>query len=151
MLFKKVVYTEYLSCYRNRVSNRNNQSLPLEYFSNRDFLAFQHSYQIILKTIERLKEILSSDENILQVIKNELLEIKEKYADERRTNIDMTAAFAAIANADRNDVEEPIISSNANGCAIFSVSGCNSPKSLDLSAAKANAATKRSDGTGLIK
>ncbi len=45
----------------------------------------------LLKTIERLKEILSSDENILQVIKNELLEIKEKYADERRTNIDMTA------------------------------------------------------------
>ena len=45
----------------------------------------------LLKTIERLKEILSSDENILQVIKNELLEIKEKYADERKTNIDMTA------------------------------------------------------------
>ncbi len=45
----------------------------------------------LLKTIEKLKEVLSSDENILKVIKEELLEIKEKYADERRTNIDMTA------------------------------------------------------------
>ncbi len=45
----------------------------------------------LLKTIEKLKEILSSDENILKVIKDELLEIKDKYADERRTNIDMTA------------------------------------------------------------
>ena len=45
----------------------------------------------LLKTIEKLKEILSSDENILRVIKEELLEIKDKYADERRTNIDMTA------------------------------------------------------------
>ena len=45
----------------------------------------------MLKTIEKLKEILGSDENILKVIKEELLEIKDKYADERRTNIDMTA------------------------------------------------------------
>ncbi len=45
----------------------------------------------LLKTIEKLKEILSSDENILKVIKEELLEIKDKYADKRRTNIDMTA------------------------------------------------------------
>lgn len=31
----------------------------------------------LLKTIEKLKEILSSDENILKVIKEELLEIKD--------------------------------------------------------------------------
>ena len=45
----------------------------------------------LLKTIEELKSILASDEKILDVIKNELLEIKQKYSDERRTNIDMTA------------------------------------------------------------
>ena len=45
----------------------------------------------LLKTIDELRTILSSDENILAVIKKELLEIKDKYADERRTNIDMTA------------------------------------------------------------
>ena len=41
--------------------------------------------------IKELEEILSSEERILQVIKEELLEIKAKYADERRTHIDMTA------------------------------------------------------------
>ncbi len=51
----------------------------------------ENELQDLLKTIEELKEILSSDENILAVIKKELLEIKAKYADERRTNIDMTA------------------------------------------------------------
>lgn len=45
----------------------------------------------LLKTIAGLKSILASDEKILEVIKNELLEIKQKYGDERRTNIDMTA------------------------------------------------------------
>ena len=45
----------------------------------------------LLKTIAELKSILASDEKILGVIKEELLEIKDKYADERRTNIDMTA------------------------------------------------------------
>lgn len=45
----------------------------------------------LIKLIDELRLILSSDGNILAVIKKELLEIKDKYADERRTNIDMTA------------------------------------------------------------
>ena len=45
----------------------------------------------LLKLIAELKDILSSDAKILNVIRTELLEIKGKYADERRTNIDMTA------------------------------------------------------------
>ena len=45
----------------------------------------------LIKLIDELRLILSSDANILAVIKKELLEIKDKYADERRTNIDMTA------------------------------------------------------------
>ena len=45
----------------------------------------------LLKLIEELRGILASDERVLEVIKNELLEIKDKYGDERRTNIDMTA------------------------------------------------------------
>ncbi|MEI3530588.1 MAG: DNA gyrase subunit A [Bacilli bacterium] len=45
----------------------------------------------LLKLIESLKDILSSEEKILQVIKNELIEIKEKYANPRKTIIDMSA------------------------------------------------------------
>lgn len=45
----------------------------------------------LLKLIEHLRDILSSDEKILNVVKEELLEIKDKYADERKTDIDMTS------------------------------------------------------------
>ncbi len=45
----------------------------------------------LLELIANLKAILSSEEKILEIIKNEMLEIKAKYADERRTTIDMSA------------------------------------------------------------
>ena len=45
----------------------------------------------LLELIESLKAILASDQKVLDIIKQELLEIKNKYADERRTTIDMTA------------------------------------------------------------
>ena len=41
--------------------------------------------------IDEFKSILASEDKIYGIIKKELLEIKDKYADERRTNIDMTA------------------------------------------------------------
>ena len=43
------------------------------------------------KLVKELEEILASEEKILEVIMSEMLEIKAKYADERRTHIDMTA------------------------------------------------------------
>ena len=45
----------------------------------------------LLARIEELKAILASEQKVLEIIKLELTEIKDKYADERRTNIDMTA------------------------------------------------------------
>ena len=45
----------------------------------------------LLARIEELKSILASEQKVLDIIKSELIEIKEKYSDERRTNIDMTA------------------------------------------------------------
>ena len=45
----------------------------------------------LLKLIDELRAILSSDERVFAIIKEEMLEIKNKYADERRTSIDMTA------------------------------------------------------------
>jgi len=45
----------------------------------------------LLKLVARLEEIISDEHKILDVIKKEMLEIKEKYADDRRTYIDMSA------------------------------------------------------------
>lgn len=45
----------------------------------------------MLKEIEELKSILASEQKVLDIIKKELIEIKNKFGDERRTHIDMTA------------------------------------------------------------
>ena len=47
--------------------------------------------QALLLEIEELKSILASNEKVLAIIKKEMLEIKARFADERRTSIDMTA------------------------------------------------------------
>jgi len=44
-------------------------------------------YEEILRVIARLKEILGSEAEILKIIKVELLEVKEKFGDPRRTEI----------------------------------------------------------------
>lgn len=44
-------------------------------------------YNEVLKLIGSLKEILASEPRVLEIISNELQEIREKYGDERRTEI----------------------------------------------------------------
>lgn len=45
----------------------------------------------LLEKIEYYKQILGSEQKVLEIIKEELIEIKNKYSDDRRTDIDMTA------------------------------------------------------------
>ena len=45
----------------------------------------------LLKQIDELRSILASEEKVLNIIKEEMTEIKNKFGEERRTHIDMTA------------------------------------------------------------
>ena len=45
----------------------------------------------LMKQIDELRSILSSEEKVLNIIKEEMTEIKNKFGEERRTHIDMTA------------------------------------------------------------
>ena len=45
----------------------------------------------LLKEIEELKSILADGQKVLNIIKEELLDIKNRFNDDRRTTIDMTA------------------------------------------------------------
>ncbi len=49
----------------------------------------EEEYQNLIKLIKELKEILADEEKVLNIIREELTEIKEKYNDERRTEIMM--------------------------------------------------------------
>ncbi len=48
-------------------------------------------YDELMKLIAELKEILESKERRMQIIKDELLEVKEKYGDESRSQIEYSA------------------------------------------------------------
>ena len=68
----------------------------------------------LLQRIEELRSILASEQKVLDIIKQELIEIKNKYADDRRTNIDMTA-IDYIEDESLIPVEDVIITLTNNG------------------------------------
>ena len=55
-------------------------------------------FEDLIKKIERFKQILSSERLLLNIIKDELLEIKEKYGDERKTDIVLNEGDIDIEN-----------------------------------------------------
>ncbi len=66
------------------------------------------------KLVQELEEILASESKILNVIKEEMLEIKSRYADGRRTHIDMTAVDY-IEDESLIPVENVVITLTNNG------------------------------------
>ncbi|MBV2196451.1 DNA gyrase subunit A [Flavobacterium sp. HXWNR69] len=53
-------------------------------------------YEEIMKLIAYLKELLASKEMRMQVIKDELIEVKDKYGDERRSQIEYAGGDVSI-------------------------------------------------------
>ena len=68
----------------------------------------------LLEKIKYYKEVLDSEQKILGIIKDEMLEIKNKYGDDRRTNIDMTA-IDYIEDESLIPVENVVITLTNNG------------------------------------
>jgi len=60
-------------------------------------------YDQLLKTIEDLKDILDKKERRMEIIKNELLEVKDKYGDERRSNIEYAGGDLSIEDMIPNE------------------------------------------------
>ncbi len=73
----------------------------------------EEEYEALIKEINRLKEILASERILLNTIKEELLEIKEKYGDDRRTRI--MPAVDEIDIEDMIEKEDVIITLTHNG------------------------------------
>lgn len=72
-----------------------------------------NDYKETLMEIERLKSILQSDELVINIIKDELLSIKSKYSDERRTEI--TTETKEITIEDLITDEEMVITLSHQG------------------------------------
>lgn len=70
-------------------------------------------YEETLKDIEKLKAILANPELVNKIIKEELLELKEKYADKRRTEI--TGEAQEITIEDLITEEEMVVTITRQG------------------------------------
>ncbi len=69
----------------------------------------EDEYNALQKLIKELQEILSSEANILKVIREELEEMKEKYGDKRRTQI-VKKALGNFSDEDLIPDENSVIS-----------------------------------------
>ncbi len=69
-------------------------------------------YHDILKSIENLKAILNDEQKILQIIKEELTEVKRKFGDARRTRI--TNSVSQMDIADLIEEEDVVITLTHN-------------------------------------
>ena len=56
----------------------------------------REEYDALLKTIEDLKDILDKKDRRMQIIKDELIEVKEKYGDARRSEINFAGGDLSI-------------------------------------------------------
>ena len=63
----------------------------------------RNEYDELLKTITDLKDILDKKDRRMDIIKTELLEIKEKYGDERRSKIEYAGGNFSIEDMIPND------------------------------------------------
>ncbi|MFM2286676.1 MAG: hypothetical protein RLZZ543_2173 [Bacteroidota bacterium] len=71
----------------SEIQSRAILNLTLQRLTGLERDKIRDEYAELMKTIEYLKEILANEGLRMQIIKDELTVIKEKYNDERRTNI----------------------------------------------------------------
>lgn len=74
----------------------------------------EEEYQTLLKLIAELKAILADEEKVLEIIREELLEIKERFNDTRRTEI-LIGGIESIEDEDLIPRENIVISLTHNG------------------------------------
>ncbi len=83
--------------------------MRLQRLTNLEIVALRKEYEDILKLIDRLEGILGSEKKLLNVIKKELQEIADEYADERRTTIEAAEEVSADAFKEVAAPEEVIV------------------------------------------
>ncbi|UZW15971.1 DNA topoisomerase IV subunit A [Clostridium pasteurianum] len=76
---------------------------------------FEREYRELEKTIKKLKNILEKERELLKVIKTEMKAIREKYGDERRTEIIENEEEAKIDLEDLIIVEDTVVTLSKEG------------------------------------
>lgn len=88
--------------------------MRLQRLTNLEIEALRKEYADLLKLIDKLEGILGSEKKLLNVIRKELQEIADEYADERRTTIESLDA-SPIEPLDETPVPEDAVIAFTNG------------------------------------
>ncbi len=89
--------------------------MRLQRLTNLEVVALRKEYAEILKTIEQLEAILKSEKKLMNVIKKELLEIRDQFSDPRRTQIVENLAIELPAEEEKPVADEAAIVLTAGG------------------------------------
>lgn len=89
--------------------------MQLYKLTNTDVTDLKEEYNKLTKEIELFREILSSDEKLMSVIKEKLRNIKKEFADERRTTIKDEISEIKIDTLDMISKEDYIVCVSNNG------------------------------------
>ncbi|MBR1822291.1 MAG: DNA gyrase subunit A [Clostridia bacterium] len=81
--------------------------MRLQRLTNLEVLSLRREYEELTKLIANLKAILGSERKLLGVIKKELLEVREKFADSRRT--ELVDSFEEIVIEDEKPVADETV------------------------------------------
>lgn len=80
-----------------------------------EITSFEKEYKELLKKIKELKKILDSEKELEKVIKTELIEIKDKYNNKRRTEIIKNEDEAKIDKQELIMVEDTVVTISKDG------------------------------------
>ena len=87
--------------------------MPLGRLSGMEREKIEEDYAETMKKIENFKTILSDEKNVLNIVKEDLIRIRDKYGDERRTEISMTGID--IDDEDLIEEEKIVVTLTHNG------------------------------------
>ncbi|MBR4726281.1 MAG: DNA gyrase subunit A, partial [Clostridia bacterium] len=83
--------------------------MRLQRLTNLEILSLRNEYAEVQKLIARLQGILKSEKKLMDVIRKELLEIKERYADPRRTAIEDAQAAEMVVEPEAPVADEAAV------------------------------------------
>ncbi|MBQ8952727.1 MAG: DNA gyrase subunit A, partial [Clostridia bacterium] len=83
--------------------------MRLQRLTNLEILSLRNEYAELQKLIHRLQGILKSEKKLMEVIKKELLEIKERYTDPRRTSIIEAKAAEIVVEPEAPVADEAVV------------------------------------------
>ncbi|MBR3504576.1 MAG: DNA topoisomerase 4 subunit A [Clostridia bacterium] len=82
--------------------------MRLQRLTNLEILSLRNEYAELQKLISRLQGILKSEKKLMEVIKKELLEIRERYTDPRRTAIEDAKAVEFVVEPETPVADEAV-------------------------------------------